>query len=82
MRGAGATSRAATDALKLADVFPPTTLVGRCHGCAHLVLAHHPHEWADRASRELCWPHAHGAVLYCGSCSNKHERASRLQTDA
>ena len=63
--------------------FRPTldALVGRCHGCAQLVLAHDPHEWANRASRELCWPHEHGAALYCGTCSNEHERASRLQSD-
>ena len=75
------TTLAQAAALKLADVFPPTTLVGRCHGCRQLVLAHHPHEWADRASRELCWPHEPGAVLYCGACSNEHERASRPQSD-
>ena len=81
MSSAGATPRAATDALQLTDVFPPTALVGRCQGCAQLVLAHDPHEWANRASRELCWPHEHGAALYCGTCSNEHERASRLQSD-
>jgi hypothetical protein len=81
MRAPGATSRAATDALTLADVFPPTTLAGRCHGCARLVLSHHPHEWADRASRELCWPHEPGAVLYCGTCSTEHERAARPQRE-
>jgi hypothetical protein len=80
MRATGA-PRAATASLQPADVFPPTTLVGRCHGCARLVLAHQPHEWADRDSRELCWPHDHGAVLYCGTCSDEHERASGLQSE-
>jgi hypothetical protein len=77
MSAAETTPPAATDALLLTDVFPPTALVGRCHGCAQLVLAHDPHDWADRASRELCWPHEHGAALYCGTCSNEHERAAR-----
>jgi len=75
MRKTGA-PRAATTSQHLADVFPPTTLVGRCHGCARLVLAHQPHEWAHRVSRELCWPDEPGAVVYCGACSDEHERAS------
>jgi hypothetical protein len=75
MSAAGATPRAATDALQLIDVFPPTALVGRCRGCERFVLAHDPHEWADRASRELCLPHERGAALYCGTCSDERERA-------
>jgi hypothetical protein len=69
---AAATLRAATDAMRLTDVFPPTTLVGHCHDCAQHVLAHEPHEWANRVSRELCWPYEQGAALYCGSCSDEH----------
>jgi hypothetical protein len=61
------------DPLSLTDVFPPTTLVGRCHGCETLILAHDRHEWANRASRELCWSHDVRAALYCGTCSTQHE---------
>jgi hypothetical protein len=78
MREAGVPPRPATTSLPLADVFPPTARVGRCRGCAEFVLAHQPHEWADRVSRELCWPHEHEAVLYCGACSDaQHSNGAR-----
>jgi hypothetical protein len=56
--------------LRLDEVYPATTLVGRCFSCGQLLFDREPHEWATRTTRELCWPYNPDAALFCGRCSN------------
>jgi len=58
-------------ALRLDDVYPATTLVGRCFSCGQLLFDREPHEWANQDTHELCWPNDAGAALYCGDCSDE-----------